>query len=317
MKKVIISCALTGSMHTPSMSPYLPITPERMVEEGIAAVRSGAAILHLHARDPADGRPTPSPDVFMQFLPAFHERTDAIINISTGGGPGMTLDQRLEAAIAVSPELCSLNMGCMNIGLFDLADRYDFKHEWERPFLLATEDLISKNTFKDIRHIIETLGAGGTRFEMECYEIGHLYNVAYFVERGLLKPPLLIQSVLGVRGGLSADPDSLFYMRQTADRLFGKDYVWSIFGAGRHQIPVCTMGALMGSSVRVGLEDSLYLNRGQLASSNSEQVLKIRRILDELGLEVATPDEARQMLGLKGRETVKLGGGGGADRLAS
>jgi uncharacterized protein (DUF849 family) len=306
VQKVIISCALTGSMHTPSMSQFLPIEPARIAEEGIAAAKAGAAILHLHARDPKDGRPTPSAEVFMQFLPQLHEQTDAVINISTGGGPGMTMEERLRAAVAVSPELCSLNMGCININLSELADRYDFKHEWERPFLLATEDLVAKNTYRDIRYVIETLGPGGTRFEMECYEIGHLHNVAWFADRGLLKPPFLIQSVLGVTGGLSADPDSVYYMRQTADRLFGKDYVWSLFGAGRHQIPVCTMGALMGSSVRVGLEDSLFISKGQLASSNAEQVLKIRRILAELGLEVATPNEARQLLGLKGRDNINL-----------
>jgi len=306
MNKVIVSCALTGSMHTPTMSQFLPVTPEQIAEEGIAAARAGAAILHLHARDPGDGRPTPSAEVFMQFLPRLHEETDAIINISTGGGPGMTIEERLRAAVAVSPELCSLNMGCINVNLSELADRYDFKHDWERPFLIATEDLVAKNTFRDIRTIIEALAPGGTRFEMECYEIGHLHNVAWFADRGLLKPPFLIQSVLGVTGGLSADPDSVFYMRQTADRLFGKDYVWSLFGAGRHQIPVCTMGALMGSSVRVGLEDSLFISRGQLASSNAEQVLKIRRILSELGLELATPDEARQMLALKGRARTAL-----------
>ena len=306
MNKVIISCALTGSMHTPSMSQFLPVAPAKIAEEGIAAAQAGAAILHLHARNPEDGRPTPSAEVFMQFLPQLHTKTDAVINISTGGGPGMTIEERLRAAVAVSPELCSLNMGCINITLAELANRYDFKFDWEKPFLLATEDLVAKNTYKDIRHIIETLSPGGTRFEMECYEIGHLHNIAYFADRGLLKPPFLIQSVLGVTGGLSADPDSVFYMRQTADRLFGKDYVWSLFGAGRHQIPVCTMGALMGSSVRVGLEDSLFISKGQLASSNAEQVLKIRRILAELGLEVATPDEARRMLGLKGRDKINL-----------
>jgi uncharacterized protein (DUF849 family) len=307
MKKVIISCATTGSMHTPTMSQFLPVTPAEIAEQSIAAAKAGAAILHLHARDPETGRPTPSVDVFRQFLPQIHEATDAVINISTGGGPGMSLDERLQAAVSVSPELCSLNMGSINAGLFQLADKYEpFRHAWERPFLEATEDLVSKNTFRDIRHIIETLAPGGTRFEMECYEIGHLYNVAHFVDRGLLKGPLLIQSVLGVTGAISPDPENIYYMKQTADRLFGKDYVWSLFGAGRFQMPTCTMGALMGSSVRVGLEDSLFISRGQLASTNAEQVLKIRRILDELGLEVASPAEARQMLGLKGRDSVKL-----------
>ncbi|AJR23227.1 MULTISPECIES: 3-keto-5-aminohexanoate cleavage protein [unclassified Sphingobium] len=304
--KVIISCALTGSMHTPTMSPFLPVAPEKIAEEGIAAHRAGAAILHLHARDPENGRPTPSAEVFMQFLPQLHAETDAVINISTGGGPGMTLEERLRAAVQVSPELCSLNMGCMNINLSELASRHDFKYDWEKPFLEATEDLVAKNTFRDIRHIIETLGPGGTRFEMECYEIGHLHNIAFFADKGLLKPPFLIQSVLGVTGGMSADADSVYFMRQTADRLFGSDYIWSLFGAGRHQMGVCTMGALMGSSVRVGLEDSLFISRGQLANSNADQVLKIRRILDELGLEVATAEEARQMLGLKGRANINL-----------
>ncbi|CAN5327493.1 3-keto-5-aminohexanoate cleavage protein [soil metagenome] len=306
MNKVIISCAVTGSMHTPSMSQFLPITPQQIADHSIAAAKAGAAILHLHARDPQNGRPTPSVDVFRQFLPQIHAGTDAIINITTGGGPGMTIAERLQAPVAISPELCSLNMGCINPGLFQLADKYDFQHDWERPFLEATEDLVSKNTFRDIREIIAALAPGGTRFEMECYEIGHLYTIAHFVDRGLLKGPLLIQSVLGVTGGLSADPDSVFYMRQTADRLFGKEYIWSLFGAGRHQMPVCTMGALMGSSVRVGLEDSLFISRGQLASTNAEQVLKIRRILEELGLEIATPAEARQMLGLKGRDAINL-----------
>ncbi len=306
MGKVIISCALTGSMHTPTMSQFLPVTPAEIAEEGIAAAKAGAAILHLHARDPEDGRPTPSPEVFMQFLPQLHEQTDAVINISTGGAPGMSIEDRIRAAVAVSPELCSLNMGCTNPGLFELADRYDFKHQWERDFIEGSEDIISKNTFRDIRTIIETLGPGGTRFEMECYELGHLYNVAHFADRGMLKPPFLIQTVLGVKGCLGADPDSVYFMRQTADRLFGKDYIWSIFGAGRHQMPVCTMGALMGSSVRVGLEDSLFIAKGQLASSNAQQVLKIRTILNELGLEIATPAEAREMLALKGRDNINL-----------
>ncbi len=307
MAKVIISCASTGSMHTPTMSPFLPITPQQIAEQSIAAAKAGAAILHLHARDPVDGRPTALPEVFMQFLPQIHAATDAVINISTGGGPGMSMEDRLKAAVAVSPELCSLNMGTVNPALYPLAPRYEpYKYDWERPFLEGMEDIISKNTHRDIRMIIEKLGPGGTRFEMECYEIGHLYNVASFADRGLLKPPFLIQSVLGVPGAMSAHPESVYYMRQTADRLFGKDYVWSLFGAGRHQMPTCTMGAIMGSSVRVGLEDSLFISKGQLANSNAEQVLKIRRILDELGLDIATPAEAREMLGLKGRDQVNL-----------
>jgi len=307
MNKVIISCAITGSVHTPTMSPYLPQTPDQIAQQSIGAAEAGAAILHLHARDPETGRPTPSEDVFMQFLPRIHEATDAIINISTGGAPGMPMDERLQAATRVSPELASLNMGTMCFGLFPMAEKArDWKHEWEASFLRATEDIVFKNTFADIRQLIERLGEGGTRFEFECYDLSHLHNLAHFVDRGLVKPPFLIQSVMGILGGIGASPESVFYMRQTADRLFGKDYVWSLFGAGRAQMPLITMGAIMGSSVRVGLEDNLYLGAGQLARSNAEQVLKIRRILDELGLEIATPTEARVMLGLKGKDAVNI-----------
>jgi len=307
VNKVIISCAITGSVHTPSMSPFLPITPAQIAEQAIGAAQAGAAILHLHARNPVDGRPSPSAEIFMQFLPEIHAHTDAVINITTGGAPGMKMDERLEGATRVSPELASLNMGSLCFGLFPMADRpREWQHEWEPKFLRATEDLVFKNTFADIRQIIERLGAGGTRFEFECYDLSHLYNLAHFVDRGLVKPPFLVQSVMGILGGLAGVPESVFYMRQTADRLFGKDYVWSLFGAGRAQMPLCTMGAIMGSSVRVGLEDSLYLSSGQLARTNAEQVLKIRRILDELGLSVATPEEARAMLALKGKENTRL-----------
>jgi uncharacterized protein (DUF849 family) len=307
MSKVIISCAITGSVHTPTMSPYLPQTPEQIADEAIAAARAGAAILHLHARDPETGRPTASADVFMEFLPRIHAETNAVINITTGGAPGMALDDRLAAALRVSPELASLNMGSLCFGLFPMGEKArDWKYEWEPKFLAATEDLVFKNTFKDIRYIIETLGAGGTRFEFECYDLSHLYNLAHFVDRGLVKPPFLVQSVMGILGGLGAVPESLFYMKQTADRLFGKDYIWSLFGAGREQMPFATMGVIMGSSVRVGLEDSLYITRGQLARSNADQVLKIRRILEELTIDVATPDEARTMLALKGKAATAL-----------
>lgn len=307
MAKAIISCAVTGSLHTPTMSPYLPLTPAQIAEQGIAAAKAGAAILHLHAREPHDGRPTASADRFMEFLPQIHDETDAVINITTGGGPGMHLDDRLAAAERISPELASLNMGSFSIGLFPMAKKYEeWKFDWERKFLAETEDMIFRNTFKDIRTIIERLGAGGTRFEFECYDISHIYNLAWFVDQGLVKPPFLVQSVIGVMGGIGADPSSLFFMKQTADRLFGADYVWSLFGAGRHQMPVCTMGAIMGASVRVGLEDSLFISKGQLASTNAQQVLKIRRILDELSIDVASPAEAREILGLKGRGETRL-----------
>lgn len=306
MSKTIISCAITGSVHTPSMSPYLPCTPDEIAGQSIAAAQAGAAILHLHARNPADGSPSPSADVYMQFLPHIAERTDAVINITTGGSVAMGLQERLQGALRASPEMASLNMGSLSFAMFRMADKpRQWKHGWEQPYLQATEDGIFRNTFKDIKYILETLGkTHGTRFEFECYDIGHLYNLAYFVETGMIKPPFLIQSVFGVMGGIGADPENVFLMKQTADRLFGKDYVWSLFAAGKQQMPFVTMGAVMGASVRVGLEDNLYIGRGQLATSNAEQVAKIRRILDELGMEIATPDEARQMLQLKGRKNV-------------
>ncbi len=307
MSKVIISCAVTGSLHVPTMSEFLPLTPHDIAEHSIGAAKAGAAIIHLHARVPEDGRPTPSSDIFGQFLPRIHAETDAIINITTGGGPGMSLDDRLQAALSFSPELASLNMGSFSMGLFPLADKFtQWRFPWEHQFLSATEDMIFKNSFADIKAIIERLSAAGTRFEFECYDISHLYNLAYFVDKGLVKPPFLVQSVTGILGGIGAAPESLFYMKQTADKLFGKDYVWSLFGAGRAQINMCTMGALMGSHVRVGLEDSVYLEKGKLARTNAEQVSKIRRILEELSLEVATADEARVMLALKGRAKTRL-----------
>lgn len=307
MAAVIISCAVTGSVHTPSMSPYLPVTPDEIAQAAIDAASAGAAIIHLHARDPVDGRPSPSPEIFMQFLPRIHAESDAVINITTGGAPGMPLDERLAAAERVSPELASLNMGTMCFGMFPMAERgRSWRHDWEPAFLKATEDIVFKNTFADIRYLVEKLGAGGTRFEFECYDLAHLYNLAHFADRGVVKPPFFVQSVLGILGGAGAGAESLLYMRQTADRLFGKDYVWSLFAAGKAQIPNITMGAIMGGSVRVGLEDNLYIGPGQLAQTNAEQVLKIRRILDELSIDVASPDQARAMLKLKGKNQTRL-----------
>ncbi|HEF4748161.1 TPA: 3-keto-5-aminohexanoate cleavage protein [Burkholderia multivorans] len=305
-KKTIISCAITGAVHTPSMSPYLPCTPDEIAEQSIAAAEAGAAIIHLHARNPADGSPSPSADVYMRFLPRIAERTDAVINITTGGSVTMTLEDRLQGALRASPEMASLNTGSLNFAMFRMAEKpREWKHEWEVPYLKATEDGIFRNTLRDIKYILETLGkTHGTKFEFECYDIGHLYNLAYFVDIGMVKPPFLVQSVFGVMGGIGADPENIFLMKQTADRLFGQDYVWSLFAAGKQQMPFTTMGALMGANVRVGLEDSLFLERGRLATSNAEQVAKIRRILTELGVEIATPDEARQMLQLKGRNNV-------------
>ena len=305
-RKVIITCAVTGSIHTPTMTPYLPITPKEVADGAIGAAKAGAAILHLHARDPKDGRPTPDPKVFMQFLPEIKAATDAVINITTGGGHNMTVQDRLAAPLVAKPEMCSLNMGSMNFGLFpNLAKYKEWKYDWEPQYLENSRDFIFRNTFKDIEYILKELGEGcGTRFEFECYDVGHLYNLAHFLERGLVKPPLFVQTIFGILGGIGADTENLLHMRRIADKLFGNDYQWSILGAGRHQMGLITMGAQMGGNVRVGLEDSIYLQKGKLAETNADQVAKIRRIVEELSLEVATPAEARQMLALKGGDQV-------------
>lgn len=308
MKKTIITCAITGGIHTPTMSDALPVTPQEIADQSVAAAEAGAAILHLHARVPATGEPTGDPDIFAQFLPSIRQRTDAVINLTTGGSPSMSVSDRLSAASRFSPEMCSLNMGSMNFGLFPVADRYtNWKHSWEEPYLRSSDDFIFRNTFRDIAYILETIGDGGTRFEHECYDVGHLYSVAHFLDRGLIKPPFFIQMVFGVLGGIGADPDNLAFMHRTAERLFGAGtYHWSVLAAGRQQIPFATQAAMLGGHVRVGLEDSLYIGRGQLSASNAEQVAKIVRILAELGLEPATPAEAREMLGLKGSDRVNL-----------
>src|SRR6516225_5172670 len=299
--KVIVSCAVTGSIHVPTMSEYLPITPEEIAGGAIGAAQAGAAIVHLHARDPASGRPTPDPEIFAQFLPTIRHGCDAVINITTGGGQGMTLEERSAAARVFKPELCSMNMGSMNFGLFPVLDRVaEFKHSWERDYLEGSRDLIFRNTFRDIERLIAELGANGTKFEFECYDVGHLYNLAHFVDRQLVQPPLLVQTVFGILGGIGPEAENLMHMKATADRLFGDDYYWSVLGAGRHQTSLVTMAAILGGSVRVGLEDSIYLAKGELAKSNADQVAKIRRILAELSLEIASPHEARRMLRLKG-----------------
>jgi uncharacterized protein (DUF849 family) len=307
--KVIISCAVTGSVHTPAMSPYLPLTPDDIARQAIEAAEAGAAILHLHARDPADGRPTPDPRVFDRFVPRIRDATDAVINITTGGSTRMTLQERLAYPLQAKPEMCSLNMGSMNFSIHPAARRIkEWKYDWEKPYIEGMEDLIFRNTFRDIRQVLKVLGEDcGTRFEFECYDLGHLYNLAHFVDEGLVQGPLFIQSIFGILGGMGPDPENLAVMRTTADRLFGRaNYRFSVLGAGRHQMPLLTVAAVMGGNVRVGLEDSLYLGRGQLAKSCAEQVRKIRRILEELSLEVATPDEARAMLGLKGRAATTI-----------
>jgi uncharacterized protein (DUF849 family) len=304
--KVIITCAVTGSIHTPTMSPYIPITPDEVAKDAIAAAEAGASILHLHACDPKDGRPTPSADVFMEFLPRIKQQTNAVVNITTGGGHGMTLQDRLQAPLKAKPEMCSLNMGSMNFGLYPMLNRYkDWKHEWEPQYLENSRDFIFRNTFKDIEYILKELGEGcGTRFEFECYDVGHLYNLAHFLDRKLVKPPLFVQTIFGILGGIGVDHENVMHMRTIANKLFGDQYRWSVLAAGRHQLPLISMAAIMGANVRVGLEDSLWLGRGQLAKSNAEQVTRIREILAGLSLEIATPEEARKMLDLKGGDRV-------------
>lgn len=306
--KVIISCAVTGAMHTPTMSDHLPLTPEDIAEHSVAAAAAGAAIIHLHARVPETGQPTGDPDVFARFLPVIKQGTDAVVNITTGGSPAMTVQERLAGAARFKPEMCSLNMGSMNFAIFPAAKRItQWKHPWEKDYVVNSDDFIFRNTFRDIAYILDTMGAAGTKFEHECYDVGHLYNLAHFVDRGLVKPPFFVQMIFGILGGIGADLDNLMFMKRTADRLFGEhSYQWSVLAAGRHQMPFITQAALMGGNVRVGLEDSLFIERGSLAVSNAQQVEKAKRILAEAGLEPATPAEARQMLGLKGGDQVEF-----------
>ena len=306
MAKIIISCAVTGAIHTPSMSDYLPITPEQIAKSSIEAAEAGAAIIHLHARDPITGEPTPDPAVFSQFLPIIKQSTDAVINITTGGGLTMTLEERLAAPMAAKPEMCSLNMGSMNFNISGAVNRVKtWKHAWEKPYLERTDNFIFRNTFKDIEDIVERLGKGhGTRFEFECYDIGHLYSLAHMLDRKVVEGPLFVQSIFGILGGIGPDPKNLLFAKETADRLFGDQYVWSVLAAGRNQMAFTTMAGILGGNVRVGLEDSLYIGKGKLATSNAEQVSKIRRILEELSFEIATPAEARAMLNLKGGDRV-------------
>lgn len=307
MNKVVITCAVTGSIHTPSMSPYLPVTPDEITQAAIEAADAGAAIVHLHARDPKDGRPSQDVDLFRQFVPRIKKVSDVVINITTGGAPTMSVEDRLQPALQLKPEVASLNMGSMNFGLYEMLTRFkDFKHDWEEPYLAGSDDRIFKNTFKDIAYILQSCSANGTRFEVECYDIGHLYTAAHFLNRGLIRPPLLIQSVFGLRGGIGGHVEDLMHMRRTADRLFGKDYVWSVLGAGRHQMPLAAVSAAIGGNVRVGLEDSLWDGPGQLAKSSAVQVQRIRSVIEALSLEVATPEDVRALLKLKGRDEVSF-----------
>jgi len=308
MSEIIITCAITGSIHTPSMSPYLPITADEITAHSIAAAEAGATILHLHARDPETGRPSASPAHFNAFLPRIKQASDAVLNLTTGGSATMTLDDRLAAPLQAEPEMCSLNMGSMNFALYPAAARIsDWKHDWEKSFLENSDDLVFKNTPRDMAHILTVLGQDrGAKFEFECYDVGHLYMLRHFVDRGLVPGPLFIQFVFGVLGGIGADPENLMHMKMIADKLFGADYMFSVLAAGRHQMPLITMSAAMGGHVRVGLEDSLMIARGQLARSNAEQVAKIRRIVEDLGRVVATPAQARAMLGLKGADRTAI-----------
>ncbi len=306
-RKVIITCAVTGAIHTPTMSEFLPITPDEIVAEALAAAEAGAAILHLHARNPETGQPDQRPEAFAPFLSRIKQQTDAAINITSGGSPYMRVEERVLPAATFKPEVASLNMGSINFGLYHLLDKYsNFKFEWERTHLENTRDLVFRNSFKDIEYILETCYGNGTRFEFECYDIGHLYNLKHFLDRGLLKPPLFVQSVFGLLGGIGAHPEDIMHMKRTADRLFGDEYRWSVLGAGRNQMPVAAMAASMGGNVRVGLEDSLWAGPGKLARSNADQVRLVRQVIEGLGLEIATPDEAREMLDLKGADKTNI-----------
>ncbi|HSR86420.1 MAG TPA: 3-keto-5-aminohexanoate cleavage protein [Streptosporangiaceae bacterium] len=306
-QKVIITCAITGSGHTPSMSPHLPYTVEQVVEQGVAAAAAGAAVLHLHAREPGDGRPTADPAVFAKYARGISDQCDVIISISTGGGTGMTVQERLAGVLKLQPELCTLNLGTMNYGSFPMIDRYrgSFRYDWEEPYLESTRAEPFVSTYADIEHMLKVVGPRtGTRFEAEAYDVSHLYTLAYYLDKGLVEPPIFIQTIFGTMGGIGPDVDHIVHMKRTADRLLGDAYQWSTLGAGRYQMGIVTAAAIMGSHVRVGLEDSLYLGKGQIAESNADQVAKIRRILAELSLEIATPAEARELLGLKGLDNV-------------
>lgn len=304
-RKVLITCAVTGAIHTPSMSPYLPVTPEEIIDAAVGAAEAGAALVHVHARDPINGKPDQSPEAFAKFLPVIKQRTNAVINITTGGAPTMSVEERLRPCAVFKPEVASLNMGSMNFGLYPMLARFnDLKHEWERPYLEGSKDRIFKNTFQDIENILTTCAENGTRFEIECYDIGHLYTLAHFVDRGLVKPPFFVQSVFGILGGIGPHPEDVIHMKRTADRLFGDAYRWSVLGAGRNQLPIAAMAAAMGGNIRVGLEDSLWIGPGKLAESNAQQVRAARQIIEGLGLEVASPDDAREILQLKGADKV-------------
>ncbi len=299
-KKIIVTCAITGAIHTPSMSPHLPVTPEQIADAAVGAAEAGAAIVHLHARNPENGQPDQTPEAFAKFLPVVKRRSDVVINLTTGGAPTMSIEERVRPAATFKPELASLNLGSMNFGLFGMLDRFkDLKHGWERDYL-GNKDIIFRNTFGQIEHILTTCAGNGTRFEFECYDTAHLYNLKHFFDRGLVTAPLFIQTVFGLQGGIGGHPDDVLHMKRTADRLFGDNFRWSVLGAGRNQMNIAAMAAAMGGNVRVGLEDSLWDGPGRFAESNAAQVRRVRQIVEGLGLDVATPDDAREMLALKG-----------------
>ena len=307
-KPVIITCAPTGGVHTPTMSPHLPITPDQIAEASIKAADAGAAIIHLHARNPETGQPDPRPELFHDFMSQIASTTDVVMNVSTGGGLGMTREERLRAATSVSPEMASLNVGSLNFGIFPMAEKYStWQHSWEPEFLDMTRDFVFKNTFADLEYIVKELGGEhGTKFEFECYDLGHLYNLAWLIDQGWIQPPFFVQMVFGILGGVGADLDNLQHMHTIAEKLFGDDYEWSVLAAGRHQMPFATQASILGGNLRVGLEDSLYIGPGELAESNAAQVAKIKGIVESLGRTIATPEEARQRLQLKGAAHVRL-----------
>jgi uncharacterized protein (DUF849 family) len=305
--RVIITCAVTGSIHTPSMSPHLPVTAQEIADAAVGAAEAGAAIVHLHARNPLDGRPDQSPEAFAPILKSIKQRTGVVLNITTGGAATMSIEERVRPAATFKPEIASLNMGTMNFGLYPMLARFkEFKHDWEQPYLEASRARMFKNTFADIEYILTTCAENETRFEIECYDIGHLYTLAHFVDRSLVKQPFFVQSVFGILGGIGGHPEDVMHMKRTADRLFGSDYRWSVLGAGRNQMPIAAMSAAMGGNVRVGLEDSLWLSKGKLAQSNAAQVKQVRQIIEGLGLRIATPAEARDILALKGGDKVNF-----------
>ncbi len=306
-RKVMITCAVTGAIHTPSMSPHLPITPEEIIDAAVGAAEAGAALVHVHARDPKTGKPDQSVEAFAPFLKVIKQRSNCVLNITTGGAPTMSVEERLVPCAHYKPEVASLNMGSMNFGLFPMLERQkDFKFDWEKPYLAGSDDRIFKNTFKDIENILTTCARNNTRFEIECYDIGHLYTLRHFADRGLVKPPFFIQSVFGILGGIGPHPEDVMHMKRTADRLFGDQYQWSVLGAGRNQLPIAAQAIAMGGNVRVGLEDSLWVGPGRLAKSNAEQVKLVRQMIEAVGLEIATPAEAREMLQLKGGDKVNF-----------